>query len=56
MTATVSESLYKFKEFILSLKPEFKSMKTVLFTDITVYKDITIMKVLSKRVDQFSAV
>jgi len=31
-------------------------MKTVLFTDITVYKDITIMKVVSKIVDQFSAV
>ncbi len=56
MTATVSEPLYKSEEFILILKPEFKSMKTVLFTDVTVYEDITIMKVLSKIVDWFSAV
>ncbi len=56
MTATVSKSSYKSKEFILILKLKFKLMKTVLFTDITVYKDITIMKVVSKIVDQFSAV
>ncbi len=31
-------------------------MKTVLFTDVTVYEDITTMKVLSKVVDWFSAV
>ncbi len=56
MTATVSESSYESEESVLILKPEFKSMKTVLFTDVTVYEDITIMKVLSKIVDQFSAV
>jgi len=56
MTATVSESLYESEEFILILKPEFKLMKTVLFTGITVYEDITIMKALSKVVDWFSAV
>jgi len=56
MTATVPEPSYESKEFILILKSEFKSMKTVLFTDVTVYKDITTMKVLSKVVDWFSAV
>ncbi len=56
MTATVSEPSYESEEFILILKSEFKSMKTVLFTDVTVYEDITTMKVLSKVVDWFSAV
>jgi len=56
MTATVSESSYESEESVLILKPEFKSMKTVLFTDVTVYEDITVMKVLFKVVDQFSAV
>ncbi len=56
MTATVPEPSYESKEFILILKSEFKSMKTVLFTDVTVYEDITTMKVLSKVVDWFSAV
>ena len=51
MTATVSESSYKSEKFILILKSEFKLMRTVLFTDITVYEDITTMKALSKIVD-----
>jgi len=56
MTATVPEPSYKSEEFILILKPEFKSMETVLFTGVTVYEDITTMKALSKVVDQFPAV
>lgn len=58
---------YKYKESALSLNSKlnsdvFKSLslkelkETILLTDVTVYKKTTIMKILSKIVDQFSIV